>query len=311
MHFLSFKNEFVTFRRLIFIFDHDFIQMILFDKGADLTSVISEKKRLGKKVGFVPTMGALHEGHLTLIKKAKKENDLVVASIFVNPTQFNNADDLKNYPRTFESDEAKLISAGTAFLFFPAVEEMYPPGETKNENYDFGDLENVMEGKHRPGHFKGVAQIVSKLFNIVNPDFAYFGEKDFQQLAIIRELAGKMNSSVKVIGCPTIRESDGLAMSSRNILLSESERKKAPEISKALFFVREYWQQFSVPDIQQKAIEKIETGTGGHVEYLEIADEEKLQSIHQWDFSKPLRVFTAVKLGKVRLIDNVLLNPGK
>ncbi len=285
--------------------------MILFDKRAELTSVISDKRSLGEKVGFVPTMGALHEGHLTLIRNAKNENDLVVVSIFVNPTQFNNADDLKNYPRTFESDEAQLIKVGTDFLFFPSVEEMYPPGKTENENYDFGELENVMEGKHRPGHFKGVAQIVSKLFHIVNPDYAYFGEKDFQQLAIIRELVRKMNSSVKIIGCETVRESDGLAMSSRNMLLSESDRKKAPEISKALFFVRDHWQEFSVEDIQQKVIEKIESATGGQVEYLEIADEEKLQPIHQWDFSKQLRVFTAVKLGKVRLIDNVLLNPRK
>jgi pantoate--beta-alanine ligase len=283
--------------------------MIFFDKQTDLKDALSINRNSEKKIGFVPTMGALHEGHLALISEAKKENDVVVVSIFVNPTQFNNADDLKNYPRTFEADKAHLKKAGTDYLFFPSVEEMYPNGETENQNYRFGELENVMEGKHRPGHFKGVAQIVSKLFNIVNPDNAYFGEKDFQQLIIIRELVKKMNFLIKIIGCPTVREPDGLAMSSRNILLSTTERRKAPEISKALIFVRDHWQQFSVKEIQQKAIDKIESATGGRVEYLEIADEAKLQPVDTWDFSKPLRVFTAVKLGKVRLIDNISLNP--
>jgi pantoate--beta-alanine ligase len=283
--------------------------MILFNKQADLSDFISNQRNSRKKIGFVPTMGALHDGHLALIRRAKAETDVVVVSIFVNPTQFNNADDLKNYPRTFESDEKKLIGVQTDVLFFPSVEEMYPTGEEVNKVYDFGTLENVMEGKHRPGHFKGVAQIVSKLFRIVNPDRAYFGEKDFQQLAVIRELVKKLNSAVKIIGCPTIRESDGLAMSSRNVLLTEDERKRAPGIAKALFFVRSNWKQFSLKEIQERAIHEIESATGGIVEYLEVADEENLQPVHQADFSKPLRVFTAVKLGKVRLIDNVPLAP--
>jgi len=281
--------------------------MILHNKRRELASALSERRYSKKTIGFVPTMGALHQGHLALIARAKKENDLVVVSIFVNPTQFNNPADLKNYPRTIESDTEQLISAGTDILFFPSVEEMYPPGEQENENYDFGILEMVMEGKHRPGHFKGVAQVVSKLFKIVNPDTAYFGEKDFQQLTIIRELVKKMNSGINIIGCPTVRESDGLAMSSRNALLSEDERKKASAISKALFFIRDNREQLSVADMKQIIKEKIETETGGEVEYLEIAEEEKLQSISHWDFSKRLRVFTAVRLGKVRLIDNVPL----
>jgi pantoate--beta-alanine ligase len=283
--------------------------MILFNKRTDLSDFISNQRNSRKKIGFVPTMGALHDGHLALILKAKAETDVVVVSIFVNPTQFNNADDLKNYPRTFESDEKKLIGAQTDVLFFPSVEEMYPSGEEVNKVYDFGTLENVMEGKHRPGHFKGVAQIVSKLFGIVNPDRAYFGEKDFQQLAVIRELVKKMNSPVNIIGCPTVRESDGLAMSSRNALLTEEERKKVPAISRALFYVSNNWKQFSLKEIQEKAIHEIESATGGIVEYLEVANEENLQPVHQTDFSKPLRVFTAVKLGKVRLIDNVPLAP--
>jgi pantoate--beta-alanine ligase len=273
-------------------------------------SFISALKASGKKIGFVPTMGALHQGHLTLAERAKRENDSVVVSIFVNPTQFNNAGDLKKYPRTLEADKQLLNNIGTDILFFPSTEEMYPPGESRDKSYDFGTLENVMEGKHRPGHFKGVAQVVSKLFSIVNPDKAYFGEKDFQQLAIIRELVKKMNSGIKVIGCPTVREINGLAMSSRNMLLNTDERKRAAGISSALFFVRDNLKNFSVQEIKQKAIDKITSATEGNVEYLEIADENTLQPVDEWNNSKPLRVFTAVKLGNVRLIDNVPLYPG-
>ncbi len=282
--------------------------MIVFDKKTALTSSISTFKASSKRIGFVPTMGALHPGHLSLIKIAKNENDLVVASIFVNPTQFNNPEDLKNYPRTLESDKELLIGVNTDILFFPSVEEMYPPNEVENEAYHFGSLENVMEGKHRPGHFNGVARIVSKLFRIVSPDAAYFGEKDFQQLAIIREFAKQMNSTIKIIGCPTVRETDGLAMSSRNVLLDPEERKEATQISKALFFVRDDKKHDSVKEIRKKAIEQIEQSGMMQVEYLEIADEEKLQPVSDWNFFSPVRCFTAVKLGKVRLIDNVPLN---
>jgi len=281
--------------------------MVVFSKKSDLIASVSSLKALKSHIGFVPTMGALHEGHLPLIRKAKQENEVVVASIFVNPTQFNNPDDLKNYPRTLDADQIMLKQVNTDILFFPSVEEMYPDDEIKNEKFDFGELENVMEGKHRPGHFNGVALIVSKLFNIVNPDIAYFGEKDFQQLAIIRALVKQIKSPVKIIGCPTVREPDGLAMSSRNTLLSIQERKAAPEISKALFFVGSNWNNFSVAEIKQKAIQQIEKPGMMKVEYLEIADEETLQPVSDWSSSKPARCFTAVQLGKVRLIDNVPL----
>ena len=280
--------------------------MVVFDKKIYLIAALAEKRASKLKIGFVPTMGALHHGHISLIELAKKENDLVVVSIFVNPTQFNNPDDLKNYPRTIESDKKQLEEARTDILFFPSVEEMYPANEADNKVYDFGSLETVMEGAHRPGHFKGVAQVVSKLFNIVQPDVAYFGEKDFQQLSIIRSLAKKMNSGIKIVGCPTVREHDGLAMSSRNKLLNEVERKEAATISKALFFVRDNKKEYSVADIKQKAIDMIEASGLMKVEYLEIAD-ESLQPVSDWTSKNPLRCFTAVKLGKVRLIDNVLL----
>lgn len=282
--------------------------MIVFEEKKAIASFITGLKASEKRIGFVPTMGALHDGHLSLIKAAKNENEVVVASIFVNPTQFNNPDDLRNYPRTLETDKEKLISTNTDFLFYPTVEEMYPPNEVEKEVFDFGQLEKVMEGKHRPGHFNGVAIIVSKLFRIVNPDVAYFGQKDFQQLAVIRQLVKQMKSSIKIIGCPTIREPDGLAMSSRNTLLSKEERKEASVISQALFFVRDNWRQVGQAMIRQKAIEKIEASGMMQVEYLEIADEEALQPVADSGFSKPARCFTAVKLGKVRLIDNVSLN---
>ena len=282
--------------------------MIIFDKTDNLKDKLAELKASGLKIGFVPTMGALHQGHISLIEKAKSENDQVVASIFVNPTQFNNPDDLKNYPRTFELDKDKLETANTDILFCPSVEEIYPPNENNNDVYDFGSLEKVMEGAHRPGHFRGVAQVVSRLFRIVNPDTAYFGEKDFQQLAIIRALVKKMNAKIKICGCETVRESDGLAMSSRNILLTEAERNEASKLSIALFFVRDHQKDFSIKDIKQKAIDVIQESRMMQVEYLEIADEETLQPAVDWNFSKRLRTFVAAKLGKVRLIDNVSLS---
>ena len=281
--------------------------MKVFEEKKALTLYISSLKASGKRIGFVPTMGALHDGHLSLIRVAKNENDVVVASIFVNPTQFNNPEDLKNYPRTLEPDKEKLLQVNTDILFFPTVEEMYPLNEVESEVFNFDQLEKVMEGKHRPGHFNGVARVVSKLFKIVNPDTAYFGEKDFQQLAVIRKLVSEMKSSINIIGCPTVREPDGLAMSSRNMLLNEEERKEASVISQTLFFVRDNWKKFGPEAIIQKAIETIEASGMMHVEYFEIADEETLQPLAEGFLSKHGRCFTAVRLGKVRLIDNVSL----
>jgi len=282
--------------------------MVVFDKKRELALILEEKKAQKQTIGFVPTMGALHQGHLKLIEQAKKENDEAVVSIFVNPTQFNNPEDLKNYPRTVDSDIVKLKEVGADILFLPSVEEIYPLNETASEEFDFGALEKVMEGKHRPGHFKGVAQVVSRLFNIVNPEKAYFGEKDFQQLAIIRELVIKMNSPVQIIGCNTVREPDGLAMSSRNMLLTENERAEASKISKALFFIRDHWKEYSAEEIIKKAAKMIEQSGIMQVEYLEIGDAKTLQPVNEWNPSNQIRSFTAVKIGKVRLIDNVPVN---
>jgi pantoate--beta-alanine ligase len=282
--------------------------MLIFDTNKEIIKFLEQQKTSGKKIGFVPTMGALHQGHLSLIETAKSGNDIVVVSIFVNPTQFNNKEDLKNYPRTLETDQALLKSVNTDILYIPSIEEIYPENEINIIAYDFGSLETIMEGKHRPGHFKGVAQVVSKLFNIIHPDTAYFGEKDFQQLAIIRELTKQLGLAVKIIGCPTLRESNGLAMSSRNMLLSLSERNEATAISKALFFIRDNWKHYTLKEICEKAILLIEHSGMIRVEYIEMADEETLQPLTDWNPLRRTRCCIAVQLGKVRLIDNVLLN---
>jgi len=261
----------------------------------------------GKIISFVPTMGALHQGHISLVERARSESEVVVCSIFVNPTQFNNPDDLKNYPRNNAKDLVMLEKAGVDLVFLPTVEEMYPEGE-QSETYDFGLLDKVMEGAHRPGHFAGVATIVAKLFEIVRPRKAYFGEKDFQQLAVIRELVRQKQLPIEIIGCATIREESGLAMSSRNVRLTAQERREADNISKALMMVSREWKNHTVDEMVAKAIKMIEKNGMMKVEYLEIADENSLQPVKSWDKADRLRCLTAVQLGKVRLIDNVPLN---
>jgi pantoate--beta-alanine ligase len=279
--------------------------MQVFENIKSLREAISTKRGPGISLGFVPTMGALHQGHLSLLDKAKSENDLVAFSIFVNPTQFNNAEDLKNYPRTLESDLDMLKVPDPDFAFVPPVEEIYPKSGAKVPCPDLGILEHVMEGEYRPGHFRGVVQVVSRLFEIVGAERAYFGEKDFQQLAIIREMTVQLGYKTEIRSCPTVRESDGLAMSSRNSLLSPKERKAAAAISKALFFVRDNFRQYSIPGICEEAVNRIEAGGLMKVEYLEIADSFTLEPLLDWSQSTSPRVFTAVKIGKVRLIDNV------
>jgi pantoate--beta-alanine ligase len=284
--------------------------MQVLEKSEILRQAISVLKKQGFEIAFIPTMGALHKGHLSLVEQAKGEKTKTVVSIFVNPTQFTNANDLKNYPRTVEADIEKLKSVNADIIFIPSVEEMYPQGMDENdkEQYNFGALENVMEGKFRPGHFKGVAQVVSKLFEMVKPDKAYFGEKDFQQLAVIRLLVKQKNLLIEIIGCATMREADGLAMSSRNALLTDEDRKDAPLISKALFFIRDNQKNYSLNEIKKKALEMIEESGRLKVEYLEIAGEETLQPAMDWNASKQLRAFASVQAGNVRLIDNVSLN---
>jgi pantoate--beta-alanine ligase len=252
--------------------------------------------------GFVPTMGALHKGHLELVKRARRENVLATCSIFVNPIQFNNPEDLKKYPRTLEEDLRLLESAGCDMVFVPTVGEMYPEPVTKK--YDFGLLEQVMEGKSRPGHFNGVAVVVKKLFEIMEPDKAYFGEKDYQQLRIIQALVGMESLPVQIVPCPTIREGDGLAMSSRNRRLTEAERRVAPEIFNALKAVKEQAGQVPAAELKQWASDRI-SGFGMVIDYFEIAEAETLQPVDEWKPGVPVRAFVACFLGNVRLIDNM------
>ena len=275
----------------------------VFNYITDLQSFLKAKRDSGLTVGLVPTMGALHEGHLSLIRRAKKENDVVVASVFVNPVQFNNPTDLEKYPRTPEKDVALLESAGCNAVFMPSVEEMYP---TKVEDhYDFGIIEHVMEGACRPGHFNGVAIVVRKLFDIVQPDRAYFGEKDFQQQAIIRKLVQDYKINVEIVPCDIVRENDGLAMSSRNMRLNEEERAIAPMIYRVLKETVAEYETMSPVEMKALALKKYSDIKQFDVEYVEIADETTLQSVADWKDCEHARIFVALQLGPVRLIDNL------
>jgi len=279
--------------------------MIICKTVADLQSILNKFRAEKLKTGFVPTMGALHQGHLSLVQRAKTENERVIVSIFVNPTQFNNPADLQKYPRMPEKDFEMLEREGVDVIFFSSEEEIYPDGSDSKSAFDFGDLEKVMEGKFRPGHFKGVAQVVSRLFEIVEPDNAYFGEKDFQQLVIIKELVRQKNYKVKITGCPTMREPSGLAMSSRNLLLSPELHDEAAKISQALFYIRDNRNRTSLLELKNEAISMIERNGLLKVEYLEVADLKTLQPLEKTDDNKTLRCLTAVQAGNIRLIDNV------
>ena len=258
-----------------------------------------------EKPGLVPTMGALHTGHLSLIDRAISENGNVVVSIFVNPTQFNDRNDLKNYPRNTGKDLAALayLLRPNDIVFIPDEKEMYP--EPDSRVFDFGHLDTVMEGKHRSGHFNGVGQIVSKLFEAVHPAKAYFGEKDLQQLAVIRKLVSIINSPVEIIGCPIVREADGLAMSSRNQLLNSKERNEAAKIYQALSKVPILSGQFSVEEIKHRTIDDINQSPLLSVEYFEIVDGDNLLPISRWEGTSSIYGCVAVRAGKVRLIDNI------
>lgn len=272
---------------------------------AEAQLIISEYKANGKRVGFVPTMGALHEGHLSLVAQSKKENDITVISIFVNPTQFNNPNDLETYPRIIDQDLAILAEYQPDLIFTPTVEEIYPEPDTRT--FDFGDIEKVMEGKKRPGHFNGVAQVVSKLFDYICPDNAYFGQKDFQQVAIIKQMTKNLKLDINIVVCPTIREANGLAMSSRNMLLSEIEKKNAAKISETLFKACTLVPSLSVAQLKEWVINEINNNVYLEVEYFEIADDTSLKPIKEWDDSDNRVACIAVQVGKVRLIDNVSL----
>ena len=270
-----------------------------------LIDYVERQREMGKKIGFAPTMGALHEGHLSLYKAAKKENDEVISSIFVNPTQFNNPDDFQKYPKTLEKDLELLEKAGVDAVYVPNVEEMYPDG-LNSKKYDFDGLENEMEGKYRPGHFDGVGTIVEELFRQVQPHNAYFGEKDYQQLAIIKKMVEKTKLLVKIHEVPTLREEDGLAMSSRNVRLTETQRKEATIIYETLTKVKEWFKVISLEEIKQKVTD-IFRNSNFELEYFVIADEEMLKEANAIDENKEYRAFIVAYADTVRLIDNMHL----
>ncbi len=263
-----------------------------------------EGKRNGT-IGFVPTMGALHAGHISLVEQARTQCDTVVVSIFVNPTQFDDPNDLLKYPRTPEADAAMLEAAGTDVVYMPAVEDIYPEPDTRH--FDFGPLERVMEGAHRPGHFNGVAQVVSRLFDIVQPGKAYFGEKDFQQLAIIRELVCRLDLPIGIVGCPIVREGDGLAMSSRNTRLTPGQRAASPRIFETLSLAAtEKTKGTKSPaETAAWAARRIDAEQALKTEYVVIADAATLQPAARWEDPGEKRIFAAVRAGDIRLIDNM------
>ena len=270
-----------------------------------LIDYVERQREMGKKIGFAPTMGALHQGHLSLYKAAKKENDEVISSIFVNPTQFNNPDDFQKYPKTLEKDIELLEKAGVDAVYVPNVDEMYPDG-LNSKKYDFDGLENEMEGKYRPGHFDGVGTIVEELFRQVQPHNAYFGEKDYQQLAIIKKMVEKTKLPVKIHGVPTLREEDGLAMSSRNVRLTETQRKEATIIYETLTKVKEWFKVLSVEEIKLRVLE-IFRNSNFELEYFVIADEKTLKETDYFYKDKNYRAFIVAYADTVRLIDNMHL----
>lgn len=283
--------------------------MIIFKRGSDLTTYLIKRKKEGKKIGFTPTMGALHAGHLSLITESKKHNDITVASIFVNPTQFNDPLDFQKYPVTIEKDIWLFENTGCDVLFIPSVQEIYPDGTNNLRHYDLGYLEMVLEGKFRPGHFQGVCQVVHRLLEIVSPHNLYLGQKDYQQCMIIKklmELSGINNISVTI--CPTLREADGLAMSSRNSRLSPDERKKATTIYATLRYIKENIEPGGTKKIKEIAKEML-LQNGFQTDYVEIADAGTLELIEDWNGQQKIVGLAAAFINGVRLIDNMLINP--
>ena len=274
----------------------------------ELTNQLTVCVRQNKTIGFVPTMGALHEGHASLVKRACEDNDVCVVSVFVNPTQFNNKEDLLKYPRNIQKDAELLADLGVHFVFAPTPEEMYSQEEMEQEfAFDFAGLDQVMEGKMRPGHFNGVVQVVSRLFDLVQPTRAYFGEKDFQQLAIIHHMVERSSMAgrfgeLKIVDCPIVREKNGLAMSSRNERLSEIERETAVAISKTLFASLDWAKTATVKEVKQQVVDTINAVDGLEVEYYDIVDKNTLQPTNNWENAVGC---ITVYCGPVRLIDNI------
>ena len=277
--------------------------MNIYKSIEDLQAFVEAERAKGLRIAFVPTMGALHAGHLSLVRRALSECDRCIVSVFVNPTQFNDPRDLETYPRTLEADSTLLASVGTSALFAPEVSTIYPKEDTRT--FDVGAVAEVMEGRYRPGHFNGVMQVVSRLFDIVRPDCAYFGEKDFQQIAVIRAMVRLIGSPVEIIACPIVREADGLALSSRNVRLSAEERREAPQIYRILSESRSWAKDMSPQQVIDRVTEQINAVPHLRVEYFEIVDTDSLQPIASWSDSPAPHGCITVYCGEVRLIDNI------
>ena len=279
--------------------------MKVFQRIVELQNELFGVRKEGKKIGLVPTMGALHEGHASLVKRSVKDNDITVVSVFVNPTQFNDKNDLKNYPRTLEEDCKLLESVGADYVFAPTVEDMYPVPDTRH--FEYPPVSTVMEGAHRPGHFNGVCQVVSRLFYIVRPDRAYFGEKDWQQIAVIKAMVKALALDVNIVECPIVRDEDGLAKSSRNTLLAPDERAIAPKIYEALKSSLDYAKNHTLEETKAKVISDINSQDGLDVEYYAIVDGNTLQDVASWDDSPYIVGCITVYCGKtpIRLIDHI------
>ena len=281
--------------------------MKVFNKIADLQNQLFEDRKQGKEIGLVPTMGALHEGHASLVRRSVKENGITVVSVFVNPTQFNDKNDLKNYPRTLDEDCELLEECKADYVLAPSVEEMYPTPDTRQ--FEYPPVSTVMEGAHRPGHFNGVCQVVSRLFYIVRPNRAYFGEKDWQQIAVVKQLVKfiGMQDKLQIVECEIIRDEDGLAKSSRNTLLADDERKIAPNIYKALKESVVFAKENGVKETHDKVVSDINAVEGLEVEYFEIVDGNTLQAVSDWNDSDYVVGCITVYCGKtpIRLIDHI------
>ena len=275
--------------------------MKTFHKVSDLRQELAQLDARG--IGFVPTMGALHAGHRSLVEKARKECQTVVVSVFVNPTQFNDKNDLKHYPRTPEADAAVLEAAGADYVLMPSVEEIYPEPDTRQ--FDFGEVDKVMEGATRPGHFNGVAQVVSRLFDIVSPAKAYFGEKDFQQIAVIKAMVRQLGLKVEIVECPIIRDEDGLALSSRNTLLTPEHRAAAPHIYEVLSQCAAKSAELSPEELTAWVVAEVEKNPLLKVIYFQAVDALSMQQVASWEQSPRVQGCIAVQAGDIRLIDNV------
>ena len=279
--------------------------MKVFSKIVDLQNALFDERKAGKSVGLVPTMGALHEGHASLVRRSVKDNDVTVVSVFVNPTQFNDKNDLKNYPRDLDADCRLLDECKADYVFAPEVEDMYPVPDTRQ--FEYPPVSTVMEGAHRPGHFNGVCQVVSMLFYIVRPDRAYFGEKDWQQIAVVKAMVRHLRLPVQIVECPIVREADGLARSSRNTLLAPDERAIAPAIFKALKESVEYAKSHTLKQTHDKVVSDIDSVEGLRVEYFSIVDGNTLQDIAEWEDSPYVVGCITVYCGRtpIRLIDHI------